>query len=532
MSDTPRPIPTFTVDQRAFTLLGENLYEGRLAAIWAREVLQNAIDAGARSVTITYRQGMFREQVANFDFLGVCQYDWQGQETAVLLTCEDDGIGMDEDVLLDAFLKLGGSFKLEAGTVGGFGVAKAIILCGQRWSVDSNDLHLDHGMMGIEPVRTVDEPREGTRIEMGILTKNYSRWQFEDLRNCLVLSNVPGVRVRLIHLSADGRTLSDEIVRGIRPGKQIDDLGWATLSTNAARSDTYRGLHVRARGLYQYTEYLSHDTCAFLDIPELPRAGDVTYPLTVSRETLKTERKTQVQAVIQRLVVEPSQARHRDVEDETLVKFEGRRKAWDPLDEPEAVPYYAEAALLQPTTALHDVLPKLDEWNPTSGGLQYESGDEDLRSPLGFPFLVLRHRKFRHLRTERTRKGMRLLNVWHSLVSEVVDILGSTYTLDDEVCVGLVMRENTAAMYYREGETRGILVNPRGMRLGDPVKTLMPRLLYRLVEELLHSGGLSVHDESLHYETFGAFDRLLRDHHARLEGAVRRGLAAPTPSTI
>lgn len=524
-----RIIPTFTVDQRAFTLLGENLYEGRLAAIWAREVLQNALDAGAKNVTITFRRGLFQRGQGNLEFRGTCLHAWQADEAAVLMSCEDDGVGMDEMVLLDAFLKLGGSFKMEEEVVGGFGVAKALILCGQRWSVDTNDLHLDHTMMGNEAIRKVEVPRNGTRIEMGIVTPNHHRWTFEDIRNCLVLSHITGVKVRLIHLSVEGSVLSDEIVRGVRPGREIDDLGWATLSTNASKGDTYRGLHVRARGLYQFTDYLSHDTCAFLDIDHLPKAGEVDYPLTVSRETLKTEYKQQVQAVIQRLVVEPSQAKHRDVEEESLIRFSGRRQRWEPLDEPEAVPYYTEAALETPGSPL-DVLPPLGEWTPGEG-LRYEADEPDEQhSPLGFPFLVLRHRKFRHLRTEATRKGMRLLNVWHSLVSEVVDILGSTYDLDVELQVGLVMRENTAAMYYREGEVRGILVNPRGMRLGDPVKTLMPRLLYRLVEELLHSGGLSVHDESLHYETFGAFDRLMRDHHARLEAAVRRGLDCPVPA--
>ena len=193
-------IPAFTVDQGAFALLGENLYEGRLAAIWGREVVQNSVDAGAKSITITFRRGVFKEGEANFDFTNCVDREWQAEEAAVTLSCEDDGIGMDADIIHEAFLKLGGSFKATSDVVGGYGAAKAIILCGQRWSLDTNEFHLDADMIGHEAIRKV-ERRDGTLIQMSLITKNYHRWQFEDLRTCLALCHLPGVKIRLIQLS-------------------------------------------------------------------------------------------------------------------------------------------------------------------------------------------------------------------------------------------------------------------------------------------------------------------------------------------
>ena len=525
-------IPTFTVDQRAFSLLGENLYEGRLAAIWGREVVQNAVDAGARNITLTFRQGYFPEGRANFDFDGTCARDWEAREAATILTCEDDGIGMDDDVIHDAFLRLGGSFKLdETENIGGYGAAKAIILCGQMWSLDTNEWHLDSGMMGNESIRRVDSPRDGTLIEMGITTSSYYRWKYEDLRTCLVLCHLPGVRIRLIHLSATGAVLSDEVIKGVRAGRELIGLGWAKLSSNGAKAKVYRGLHVRARGLYQFTSYLSYDACVFLDIDHLPRAGEADYPLTVSREGLKSQYRVEVEAVSQTLIVEPRRATEPDGEEETLTRYElGRPVMWD-VEEPEAIDLTLLLSKLSAADERVDVLPPVPEWRPSIALGQDAEGPRI--SPLDFPFVVLRHRKHSRNMAEMTKKGQRLLAIWHELVVEVSRVLGSLYVVDDDMLVGLVLKDDVRARFMSPSgdDPKAILMNPRGLRASDPAKVLLPMMLGRLVEELAHADGLDRHDEALHSGTNATFEKLVHDHYTSLEAAVLRGQRVPINAT-
>jgi hypothetical protein len=151
-----------------------------------------------------------------------------------------------------------------------------------------------------------------------------------------------------------------------------------------------------------------------------------------------------------------------------------------------------------------------------------EEKSDALCSPLGYPFVVLKHKKFRREFPETTRKGLKTMNVWHDLVAEVMNILGSPYDVDKEMKVGFVLREGVAAMYIVHGKTgiRAIMLNPKGIRLGDPLKSLLPRLVYRLVEEIVHAGGMGVHDERLHTETFSRFDFLMKEHYDRLEKVV------------
>ena len=75
--------------------------------VWWREAIQNGVDAGAHNISIVVEQ----------------QTDgtW-------LVSCQDDGRGMDEDVLVNKFMQLGGTTKKAGGTTGGFGKAKEVLI--------------------------------------------------------------------------------------------------------------------------------------------------------------------------------------------------------------------------------------------------------------------------------------------------------------------------------------------------------------------------------------------------------------------
>jgi len=113
-------IPVLRTSPKVWRLLGPALYsESPLLAITLRELFQNARDA---CLSAGREPQILIGLKADACF------------TQGVLFCDDNGVGMDEDTILDRFLVLGES-KKSAGSTGGFGIAKATILgaC-SRWS--------------------------------------------------------------------------------------------------------------------------------------------------------------------------------------------------------------------------------------------------------------------------------------------------------------------------------------------------------------------------------------------------------------
>ena len=108
---------------------------------WWREAVQNAVDAGACNITCAVEH----------------------HPGGVAVSCEDDGSGMDEDVLINKFLVLGGTTKVTGETTGGFGKAKELlVLPWLEWEVHSRD-RLVRGSGTYYEVSAARE-RHGTRL--------------------------------------------------------------------------------------------------------------------------------------------------------------------------------------------------------------------------------------------------------------------------------------------------------------------------------------------------------------------------------
>ena len=143
-------IPVLRTSPQVWQLLGPALYsESPLLAITLRELFQNARDACLAAG---------REPQILIGLKADACF------TQGVLFCDDNGIGMDEDTILDRFLVLGES-KKSAGSTGGFGIAKATILgaC-SWWELHTRDLFIcyDH----LEQGRPIDhvQKRVGTRV--------------------------------------------------------------------------------------------------------------------------------------------------------------------------------------------------------------------------------------------------------------------------------------------------------------------------------------------------------------------------------
>ena len=128
MTDYTKKIAELQADVHTiWKLQCQNLYNSKnLAALAIRECLQNSLDAIDKAV----RLGQISKEEA---FVSI---SWFGND----VTVEDNGIGMTIEDLHTKFLTLGGTTKGDENSVGGFGIAKSVILgCGTGFKVETQD---------------------------------------------------------------------------------------------------------------------------------------------------------------------------------------------------------------------------------------------------------------------------------------------------------------------------------------------------------------------------------------------------------
>ena len=193
---------------------------------WWRECVQNSVDAGARNVSL----------------------DVETQpDGSVVVTCTDDGHGMDVDTMLNKFLVFGETTKTHGDTAGGFGKAKEMLLLPWIWwRVESNGQKLEGVGNQNEEIPTPSPLRRGTRLSVcmpaDMSTSSYYAQAF------LVKCNIP--RVKFI---VDGAE-----VNAIWPrGKRIRQFRQADVYHN--KSADIHGIFVRTHGLYMFSSWLSRD---------------------------------------------------------------------------------------------------------------------------------------------------------------------------------------------------------------------------------------------------------------------------------
>jgi hypothetical protein len=191
---------------------------------WWREAVQNAVDAGGRNVA-----------------LGA---DKQSDGTMVVY-CDDDGRGMDEETILKKFLVLGATTKTgPGGTAGGFGKAKELLLLPWiAWRIHSRDTLVEGA--GIDYTVSRAPTRQGTRLEVTMppdkLTDAPIALGF--LQKCYLPSVQFTVNGQPARADLAGATKVDTV-----PDKA------EVYFTPAAATQSY--LYVRARGLFMFLKYI------------------------------------------------------------------------------------------------------------------------------------------------------------------------------------------------------------------------------------------------------------------------------------
>ena len=305
MSSDGSPTETFTdliaeisIDPRLIKLLGRSMYDSHPLVLVVRETLQNSRDA-------CLRRGIEPEIHITVKLL---------PDQKAIVICRDNGIGMTAEELIKYFLRLGGTGKEDdPQSVGGLGLAKAVIMGGDDWSIHTRNYRTSmQDIIDRHPIRIVDFI-DGTEV----MTKIERKCYFSDLINAYLMAALSDVRVRFtvikVHWSDEEEVLFDQVVgtnadKWKRLETLDDEPGWDVLGSTSLAVPNLQGLQgylgnegddtarvrgrifVRLGGLVQFEVSFGknpkRDSVLFIDLKSLPRPGTSRYPLTTSRESL------------------------------------------------------------------------------------------------------------------------------------------------------------------------------------------------------------------------------------------------------
>lgn len=245
-----------------------------------------------------WQLAFFRETGQNSRDAKATKIKYTIEETndGILVTCEDNGIGMDDNILINKFLVMGGSHKIDNDNVGGFGYAKSIILfCHKEYKIWTNDNYL-YGSFGqysnIEKIKKI----KGTRISVLFdksLTNVYSLE--EKLKDWVLNSCIPNVNIYLNNkiLRQSKNKLSFE--------KQ-DCIGKISFD-DYENSNSY--LWVRIKGLAMFKKILYPQGTQFYGYLDLNNENSLE-SLTANRDCLKPDYDRELSRLINSLSNERS----------------------------------------------------------------------------------------------------------------------------------------------------------------------------------------------------------------------------------
>lgn len=238
---------------------------------WWREAIQNSVDAGATQID--------------------CRVESVPEGFAVSVT--DNGRGMDEDVLINKFLVLGGTTKTQGDTRGGFGKAKELlVLPWLAWSIHTRDRKVVGA--GLDYQSDPATYRHGTeiRVVMPADQTTHESAAIAFISKC----NLPGTR-----FTVNGQKYKADL----EPGEELRSFeGKATLYYD--KKGKVHGLYVRTMGLYMFEMWVSDSVKGTL-VVEL--TGSSVELLTANRDGIRDyELKRGIERYVNELAADVSSA--------------------------------------------------------------------------------------------------------------------------------------------------------------------------------------------------------------------------------
>lgn len=260
-----------------------------------REVIQNSVDAGATKIDFTLDE----------------------EDGGYKLTCIDNGSGMDEHILIDVLLCLGGSHKDNDDAIGGFGYAKTLLFFAHdHYQIRTKD-NIIEGVGGNYNFSKSDAYINGTEITLSIARQDenevtYSFEFYEAIKEIMAYSHLKGVTVTFDH-----EVVKDNVYKF--------DFQYPTTIGNVIfkdMRDAYASkLWVRINGLAMFQHYVwSENKSCFLGILELSEAP--TKVLTTNRDSLKGQAEAEFNKIFASLQDERSSLKTNKIMNWTLNQFD------------------------------------------------------------------------------------------------------------------------------------------------------------------------------------------------------------------
>ena len=257
-----------------------------------REVIQNAYDAGATTLDFTI--------VAD------------GDSTSIVAI--DNGCGMTSDTLTNVFLCMGGSYKQNSDSVGGFGYAKSLILFAHtRYEIHTQN-HLVRGSGGSYTINTDTDSgtkiqwRNGTKISvtmdtdmvdaMCIILKSYVNSMFPD-EPIVITCNA-------VRLEMDTEDSLEPGNYDVETKVSIGTL-WYEIKDKQTQSLVYSFVTVCVRGLPMYRMPVSIEGIQIRGVLNL--TSNTFELLTANRDALKSSIETTLRSELQLLFADRDRSR-------------------------------------------------------------------------------------------------------------------------------------------------------------------------------------------------------------------------------
>jgi hypothetical protein len=239
------------LDEDVVSQLGEKLYSQPMSWVLIRELIQNALDAGATRIDV--------------------DTDFQDN-----LTVTDNGSGMEYETMINTFLTLGGSEKDRGKTiVGGFGIAKLAIFSCDDFCVSSKGLRLTKAILSAH--KRLQKYQDTGNTAVAVTKQGFLSGNDKELRWFLRCIDRDGVEIFLN---------GDRVAR-----ININESEFGILNVEYYTTSYYPMTLVRSNGLPLFTrstsQYFPDDIkniCFLFDVNTDLTPYDTDYPFTVTRD--------------------------------------------------------------------------------------------------------------------------------------------------------------------------------------------------------------------------------------------------------
>ena len=296
----------------------QNLYNSKnLAALAVRECVQNSLDAIGKAI----KAG----QIASGE--GSISIDFNGNDVSI----SDNGIGMDIKTLHEKFLTLGGTTKGDEDSVGGFGLAKSVILgCGTGFKVETQDNVFTSDDLGKNPIQKTTF-RQGTKITLyhvqtgrGTTISDNPESFLHSILDYILSSDIP------VPVVINGKTHNSFFEKSNKTRRTPAQFNIASdmipentklvINVYKDKSCSSKYLYIRLRGLTQFKQYLGWNAnCNIvLDFQTKLDPRSPEYPFSTNREGLKAQYQGILEAIRDKVAQSPLSISSDDEYKETL----------------------------------------------------------------------------------------------------------------------------------------------------------------------------------------------------------------------